>query len=136
MKRQLARILGRAGEMMLGRGDFSVEQKAGHANYVTTVDKAVEEYLQEELLRLLPGSVLIGEEQKNEPLTDAPTWVVDPIDGTTNFIHNYRASAVSVALEAEALAAEGKFTDAQNLLPVYLRPPQAERLRRERAAAP
>lgn len=98
MKRQLARILGRAGEMMLGRGDFSVEQKAGHANYVTTVDKAVEEYLQEELLRLLPGSVLIGEEQKNEPLTDAPTWVVDPIDGTTNFIHNYRASAVSVAL--------------------------------------
>ena len=41
---------------------------------------------------------MIGEEQKNEPLTDVPTWIVDPIDGTTNFIHNYRASAVSVAL--------------------------------------
>ena len=98
MKQQLTRILQHAGEMMLGRGDFAVEQKAGHANYVTSVDKAVEEYLRGELLRLLPGSVMIGEEQKNEPLTDVPTWIVDPIDGTTNFIHNYRASAVSVAL--------------------------------------
>lgn len=98
MKQQLTRILQHAGEMMLGRGDFAVEQKAGHANFVTSVDKAVEEYLRGELLRLLPGSVMIGEEQKNEPLTDAPTWIVDPIDGTTNFIHNYRTSAVSVAL--------------------------------------
>ena len=35
MKQQLTRILQHAGEMMLGRGDFAVEQKAGHANYVT-----------------------------------------------------------------------------------------------------
>ena len=46
--------------------------------------------------------------------------------------HLLMQNAVSVALEAEALAAAGKLTDAQGLLPVYLRPPQAERLRTEK----
>jgi len=46
--------------------------------------------------------------------------------------HLLKENAVSVALEAEALAAEGKLVSAQELAPVYLRPPQAERLRLER----
>ncbi len=46
--------------------------------------------------------------------------------------HLVKENAVSVALEAEALAAEGKLVTAQELVPVYLRPPQAERLRAER----
>lgn len=98
MKQELTRILKQAGGMMLDPSGFDVETKAGHANYVTSKDKAVEAFLKKELLALLPGSVMIGEEQANQPLSDAPTWVVDPIDGTTNFIHGYCASAVSVAL--------------------------------------
>lgn len=94
-------ILRRAGAMITARPEFSVDQKEGHANFVTTVDQAVQTLLQTELARLLPGSRFIGEEQENEPLTDEYTWIVDPVDGTTNLIHDMRMSAISVALTKE-----------------------------------
>ena len=87
-----------AGEIILGFGEFSVEEKEGHANFVTDVDCAVQDYLQTALTRLVPGSAFIGEEKENDALTDAPTWIIDPVDGTTNLIHNLRMSAVSIAL--------------------------------------
>ena len=87
-----------AGRIILSFGEFSVEEKEGHGNFVTTVDCAVQDYLAQALSSLLPGSCFIGEEQENDALTDAPTWVIDPVDGTCNLIHNYRQSAVSIAL--------------------------------------
>ena len=98
MKQALQSIVRRAGEIILKAESIRVEQKEGHANFVTNVDKEVQRFLMDELQRLLPGSHAIGEEQENAPLTDAPTWVIDPLDGTTNFIHNARFSAISVAL--------------------------------------
>ena len=92
------RIAREAGRIILSFGEFNVEEKEGHANFVTDVDCAVQEYLSKALSDLLPGSAFIGEEQDNEQLTDVPTWVIDPVDGTTNLIHNYRQSAVSIAL--------------------------------------
>jgi len=92
------RIAREAGKIILGFGEFRVEEKEGHGNFVTTVDCAVQDYLFAALADLLPGSRFIGEEQENDALTDAPTWVVDPVDGTCNLIHNYRHSAVSIAL--------------------------------------
>jgi len=94
----VARIAREAGRIILGFGEFRVEEKEGHANFVTTVDCAVQDYLSGALSELLPGSCFIGEEQENDALTDAPTWVIDPVDGTCNLIHNYRQSAVSIAL--------------------------------------
>ena len=76
----------------------AVQEKEGHYNYVTETDIAVEEYLKTELLRVLPGSRFFAEEQENDALTDEYTWVVDPIDGTMNFITHRHASCVSVAL--------------------------------------
>ena len=87
-----------AGRIILGLGEFRVEEKEGHGNFVTTVDCAVQDYLADALSALLPGSRFIGEEQENDALTDEPTWVIDPVDGTCNLIHNYRQSAVSIAL--------------------------------------
>ena len=98
MKEALLSIVRRAGEVILNAEAFRVEQKEGHANFVTNVDEDVQRFLIGELTSLLPGSLVIGEEQENDALTDAPTWVIDPLDGTTNFIHNYRFSAISVAL--------------------------------------
>ena len=95
---EVARIAREAGHIMLSFGEFRIEQKEGHANFVTSVDCAVQEYLADALAALLPGSAFIGEEQENDALTDAPTWVIDPVDGTCNLIHNYRHSAVSIAL--------------------------------------
>lgn len=98
MKQALQSIVCSAGELILNAEATRIEQKEGHANFVTDVDEAVQRFLITELLKLLPGSCVISEEQENEPLTAAPTWVIDPLDGTTNFIHNYRFSAISVAL--------------------------------------
>lgn len=72
--------------------------KEGKANYVTRYDVAVQNELKEELLKLAPQAQFIGEEGdsvKAQP--DRPAFVVDPIDGTTNFIKGYRKSCVSVA---------------------------------------
>ena len=98
MKEQLMAIARQAGEAFLGRQLTSIDSKEGHANYVTNIDRKVEAYLEEALVRLLPGSQMIGEEKDNQALTGAPTWIVDPLDGTTNLIHDYRMSAVSIAL--------------------------------------
>ena len=94
----MERIAREAGRIILGFGDFRVDEKEGHANFVTSVDTTVQAYLAKALPKLLPGSAFIGEEQENAALTDAPTWIIDPVDGTTNLIHNYRHSAVSIAL--------------------------------------
>ena len=98
MKDELTGIAVKAGEFFLERDLTSVASKEGHANYVTNIDCRVEAYLDETLLQLLPGSAFIGEEKENQALGDEPTWIVDPLDGTTNMIHDYRLSAVSIAL--------------------------------------
>ena len=87
-----------AGQMMLSYGGAAVHQKEGHFNFVTDADVAVQRFLQKELFSLLPGSRFFAEEQENEPLTDAPTFIVDPIDGTLNFMRRRNASVVSIAL--------------------------------------
>ena len=108
MLKAIETIIRDASRMMLSVKAPEVSQKEGHANFVTQTDKDVEEYLQRHLMALIPGSAFIGEEQKNDPLTDGPTWVVDPIDGTHNFIRGLSHSAISVALAKDrrlALAA-------------------------------
>ena len=96
------------------RASFSlekVERKHAH-DYVSYVDKGSEQMIVSRLREILPEAGFITEEgttkedagcQKKEvsdvsPQTPAPTWVVDPLDGTTNFIHGYAPYAVSIAL--------------------------------------
>ena len=98
LQSDVSRIAREAGRIIRDADNFRVEEKEGHGNFVTTVDCAVQDYLFGALAELLPGSCFIGEEQENDALTDAPTWVIDPVDGTCNLIHNYRHSAVSIAL--------------------------------------
>lgn len=71
----------------------------GAADYVTKVDVAVQEYLRKELFSLAPDIILLAEEQENNDLSkDKAYWILDPIDGTTNLIHDYQMSAVSLGL--------------------------------------
>ncbi|NLX82915.1 MAG: inositol monophosphatase [Clostridiales bacterium] len=98
MQKHLEAIIKQAAQIMINKAPKGVSSKEGHANFVTEADKETQDFLEEKLLALLPGSVLFGEEKVNEPLTDEPTWVVDPIDGTLNYIHGLNHSAVSVAL--------------------------------------
>ena len=73
-------------------------EKEGHANFVTDVDVRVQRMMMEELGALLSDAAFICEEKENEKLSEGETWIVDPIDGTTNLIHHYHHSALSVAL--------------------------------------
>ena len=76
-----------------------VTSKEGHANFVTKYDTAVQNFLQEELKKILPEAAFIGEEgDHRETLAKGYAFIVDPIDGTTNFIKKYNKSCVSVAL--------------------------------------
>ncbi len=69
----------------------------GLNNFVTYVDKAAENMLVGKLSELLPGSGFIAEE--NSSLTRAEfNWVIDPLDGTTNFIHGVPLYSISVGL--------------------------------------
>lgn len=103
----LEAIAREAGKIILERPGFQVEVKSGHANYVTSIDKRVEDQLHDALLRLIPGSEFIGEEQDNSSMTDQWTWIVDPVDGTTNLIHDYRCSCISIALAKDRVPVEG-----------------------------
>lgn len=72
---------------------------------VTPADRACEAYLQRQLPRILPGSVVIGEESVHENAgllralqSDKPVWVLDPLDGTSNFAKGTEAFAVMACL--------------------------------------
>ncbi|MDC7677362.1 inositol monophosphatase family protein [Asticcacaulis machinosus] len=79
--------------------ELQVSRK-GPGDFVTAADKRVEAALFEELTRVRPGYGFLGEEQGLIEGTDkSHTWIVDPIDGTTNFMHGIPHFACTVALE-------------------------------------
>ena len=75
----------------------SVERKHAH-DYVSYVDKGSERLIVAALKELLPEAGFITEEQTAQRGQSPLCWVVDPLDGTTNFIHQYAPYAVSIAL--------------------------------------
>jgi len=83
----------------------SIEIKDSNTtDLVTEVDKKVEEIIFNSLKKLYPEFKLIGEEtvssseSKKVNLTDTPTWVIDPVDGTTNFVHGFPFVCISIGL--------------------------------------
>ncbi len=74
-----------------------VQEKGDH-NFVTYIDKNSEEILVEGLKSIIPNSTFITEEETIEHKTSEYTWIIDPLDGTTNYIHRLSPVAISVAL--------------------------------------
>lgn len=75
----------------------SIEEK-GRNNYVTHVDKQVDRMLADSLRELLPQAGIITEESGSTGEEEEYYWVVDPIDGTSNYIHNSGPFCISTAL--------------------------------------
>jgi fructose-1,6-bisphosphatase/inositol monophosphatase family enzyme len=82
-----------------------IDQKSGPHDLVTDADRLAEEYLTEALTALLPGSVVVGEEAVHaDPASyaairgTAPVWIVDPVDGTRQFVHGDSGFCTLVAL--------------------------------------
>ena len=81
------------------REKMAIETKSGIADLVTEYDKKIQDQLAIGLKKILPEAKFIGEEGSSDVLSDEGyAFVVDPIDGTTNFVKDYHMSAVSVAL--------------------------------------
>ena len=79
--------------------DSGVANKTGDANFVTVYDKATQDFLIEKLTEKIPTAKFVAEEKDNDfSILDSDyAFVIDPIDGTTNFIHEFSHSSISVA---------------------------------------
>jgi myo-inositol-1(or 4)-monophosphatase len=74
----------------------------GPANFVTAADRKAEQTLREELTKARPGYGFLGEEGGRFEGTDKThCWIVDPLDGTTNFLHGIPQFAISIALQRD-----------------------------------
>ena len=74
---------------------------------MTEIDRAAEELIAETLLGPCPGSRIVGEELSPVVLTDGLVWIVDPLDGTTNFLHAFPSYAVSIAAALDGVLQAG-----------------------------
>ncbi len=95
---QIAACARQAGEIILNSHKSSVHAKEGHFNYVTDIDVKVQDFLRSSLLSLLPQASFYAEEQENGLFPEGLVFVVDPIDGTINFMRNRKCSVVSIGL--------------------------------------
>ena len=87
--------------------NLQVSQK-GPANFVTAADRRAEETLYEELSKARPNYGFLGEEGgMREGADKSHRWIVDPLDGTTNFLHGSPQFAISVGLEREGVIVAG-----------------------------
>jgi myo-inositol-1(or 4)-monophosphatase len=81
------------------RFDINRTEKKGLNNFVSYVDKGAEEILVERLSILLPEAGFVTEEGTSEKIGLKYCWVIDPLDGTTNFLHGFHPYAISIALK-------------------------------------
>ncbi|MET9458246.1 inositol monophosphatase family protein [Streptomyces canus] len=106
-----------------------VDQKAGPHDLVTDADRLAERYLTETLGALLPGSVVVGEEAVHanpasyEALQgDTPVWIVDPVDGTRQFVHGDSGFCMLIALaKSGVLLASWTYAPARDQLATAIR---------------
>ncbi|MBP5554377.1 MAG: inositol monophosphatase [Lachnospiraceae bacterium] len=98
----IIQIAKEAGKIMVTADRPKVMQKAGHANFCTEMDEKIQAFLIEKLSKVIPGASFLGEEDGQDEFTSKMEkgfcFVIDPIDGTSNFIYEYRPSVVSIAL--------------------------------------
>ncbi len=74
-------------------------EKKGHNNYVTELDKKAEKTIISIIKKAFPNHNILAEESGEEKNDSEYTWIIDPIDGTTNFMHNNPQYCVSIALK-------------------------------------
>lgn len=100
MLEKIIDIVKDAGNIILSahNQESAVTAKEGKKNFVTKYDVAVQEFLFTELGKAFPDAEFVGEEGDNNLASEALRFIIDPIDGTTNFMQDYRCSCISVAL--------------------------------------
>lgn len=94
---RMAEIVRSAENIFEDRDDSQKVHTKGRADYVTDVDLHVQQYLSGKLAEVFPDVQFMGEEKDNSDIDfQGKVWILDPVDGTTNLIHDMRASAISL----------------------------------------
>jgi myo-inositol-1(or 4)-monophosphatase len=102
------RIAKDAGELLLNRPEhLSIDTKSSDIDIVTQMDKASEKLIVDAILAARPDDGIVGEEGTDRPSKSGYTWVIDPIDGTVNYLYNMAGWSVSIAVKDAAGAAVG-----------------------------
>jgi myo-inositol-1(or 4)-monophosphatase len=91
-----------------GPADWTLK---GARDFVTEVDRSAEQIIVDILLAGEPGSHVIGEELAPELETGGLVWIVDPLDGTTNFLHGFPSYAVSIGASVDGKLLAGVVLD-------------------------
>ncbi len=107
MLKRIVDIVKEAAEIYKSAGcDLGIEVKSSSVDLVTKFDKAIQDFLVKRLSEILPDAQFFGEEgDGNKELTDGWCFIIDPIDGTTNFVKGFQHSAISVGLAKEYMLA-------------------------------
>ncbi|CAH1176272.1 unnamed protein product [Phaedon cochleariae] len=95
-------LIKEAGKELLTADNYQVEHKKEVYDLVTIYDRRIEDILINKIKKKYPNHKFIGEEESEingiSNLTDTPTWIIDPIDGTSNFVRQIPFAAISVGL--------------------------------------
>lgn len=98
LEKKIEGIMYEAAKIMLEASDIMPENKTDARNVVTDYDKRVQDYLVEKLSDAVPGAKFFCEENdRQDDLNAENVFVIDPIDGTMNFVHSLNHSCISVA---------------------------------------
>ena len=102
-----AALVREAGQLalLMRMAGLESEQKTSVSDVVTAADRAAEAYVLEQLRRCRPEDGILGEEGASVQGTSGRTWVIDPVDGTYNFLHGstYWCSAIALKDSADVL---------------------------------
>lgn len=104
MYEKIEELARNAGKIILsGMGKINnVDEKSSNADIVTEYDVMVQDFLEKELSKLYPCAKFLGEEgdskENVKEILSGTAFIIDPIDGTTNFVRNFYKSAVSIAM--------------------------------------
>ncbi len=85
----------------LERARTTVDTKTTGTDMVTEMDRAAERLIADAILTARPGDAILGEEGTDQEGTSGVRWIIDPIDGTTNYLYGHAGFAVSIAAEVE-----------------------------------
>lgn len=110
MNDKIIDIIHRAGDIVLSAKceQNDISSKVGEANFVTVYDLKVQNFLKENILKILPDATFLAEEDETEKyILSNLTVVIDPIDGTTNFIKGYNHSCISVGILQDGIPMSG-----------------------------
>lgn len=101
-------IAKKAGTLLQERpSHLSIDTKSSDIDIVTQMDRASEKLIVQEIIAARPDDGIIGEEGANHPSKSGYTWVLDPIDGTVNYLYNMAGWSVSIAIKDQEGTAVG-----------------------------